>query len=195
MANDLNQSLFFNPMALWTDLGMRALDTTVSTTQEISDRVDRVTRAAANAQVPEPAVSISAVSDRSASAVSSGLEMAANLQRSTFDLMTRGWLQWISALGNLASLAVDLGPGRSSSRRNLALDATRAALLPFGGLPFGGAESLGAQAESKSSSHRQSGRREAREIGSMEHAHAAAEPKRRRTTARAKPKARRSRRT
>lgn len=191
MAKTTDTPSLWNPMAFLTDLGMRALDMTMSSSQSISEGVDRFARAGASVEAAESAAADSAVR-QSASAASSGVALAADLQRSTFDLMTRAWLQWMSALGSLASLGAGMA-GEGLGRNNLPLDAMRRSLAGWAGMPGTPARSGGA--------HDGSARRAARaEIGPMEHAHASAEPKRRRgstgtSRSRSSAKPRRSRST
>jgi hypothetical protein len=193
MANNLDPSNLWSPVALWTDLSLRALDMTMSSSQSLSEGVDRFARAGASVEATEVEASTGAVADRSASATSSGVALAADLQRSAFDQMMRGWVQWMSTLGNFASI----GAGfmlPSLSRRNPVLDMTRKALLQAGG-----GESPAMQGRAANSGRQQSGQRRQSRAGSesMEHAFASAEPKRRRSTgtsrSRSKSKTRRSR--
>ncbi|HWP10634.1 MAG TPA: hypothetical protein VNN06_02340 [Ramlibacter sp.] len=187
MANDFNPSDFFNPM-MWTDLGLRALDMTVSSTQDVSERVDRLTRA--GAEPAEDTASTSAdLATETVSVTSNGVALAADLQRTTFDMLTQAWVQWISTLGRLASLGTGLALGQGSNAGNIPLDAMRMVLLPTGR-----AGTATAPAQTGSSSRQQGGRqREARASRSMEHAIASAEPKRRRGASKPKAKVRRSR--
>jgi hypothetical protein len=173
MAYELNASNLLNPIVVWSDLGLRALDMTVSSTQNISERVDRLTRAGAGVELAEVTAPSSAVPVAPAFATPSGTALSADLQRSPLDLMMQGWMQgwlhWMSTLGTFASLAT--GPG----------------------LPFAAAEAAPRQARPASSSRQQSARHAAGGSRSMEHALASAEPKRRGRAARTKTKVRRSR--
>lgn len=191
MASNFDPSTLFNPVALWTDLGLRAIDMTVSSTQSISEGVDRFARAGASVEASEVAASSSAAARRSESITASGMALAADLQRSSFDLLMRGWVQWMATLGNLASLGAGIAAPALARGNLLSLESMRRTLLPAGGtrIPVAGAQT-------GTSSREESRRaRESRaERGSMEHALASsAEPKRRRSTSRNKPKARRSR--
>jgi hypothetical protein len=191
MANNFDPSSLWSPVALWTDLSLRALDMTMSSSQSLTEGVDRFARAGASVEVTEGEASTAAVSDRSAAVTSSGLALAVDLQRSVFDQMMRGWVQWMSTLGDFASLGAGLVLP-SLGRQNPALELTRKVLLAAG-------ESPATQARKGSSWRQPSGSRRASrsESESMEHAFASAEPKRRRSsgTSRSRPKskARRSR--
>lgn len=192
MANNPDPSNLWNPVALWTDIGLRALDMTVNSSQSISESVDRFTRAGASVEASEVAASSAAVPRQAASAASSGVALATDLQRSAFDLMVRGWVQSISALGDMVSLAASLVTP-SWTRGNLPLETMRRTLLPGS---WG--EMLPMPSGSGSSSRQQVGqRRQSRaETGPKEHAFASGEAKRRRSNAgtgrsRSRPKARR----
>ena len=101
----------FNPMMLWTDMGRRALEMTVSSSQNIGDS-NRET----NSQEPPPALP-----------VFPDLNLFLQMQRFTTELMTQGWQQWMNTLGSLASL----GAGRSfaeTARQNPMLNAMQEVL-------------------------------------------------------------------
>ncbi|HXE48847.1 MAG TPA: hypothetical protein VN663_10775 [Ramlibacter sp.] len=192
MAYELNASNLLNPMMVWSDLGLRALDMTVSSSQNISESVDRLTRAGASLEPVQDAASSSAVSRQSDFAIP-GVALSADLQRSALDLMMQGWMQgwtqWMSTLGTFASLAAR-GLGEGLKSRDDALGAMKAFL------PISGPDTPARVSHSASGSRQHGSRRDARaESGSMEHAFASAEPKRRRAGSRAKAKSRRSRST
>jgi hypothetical protein len=88
----------FNPMILWTDLGMRAWETTLSSSQNISDGVDRLSRANASPEASETAVApIETISEEPAPAWPAfpDLSLFWQMQRFTMELMTQGWQQWM----------------------------------------------------------------------------------------------------
>jgi hypothetical protein len=185
MAYELNASNLLNPMMVWSDLGMRALDMTLSSSQNITESVDRLTRA--SVEPVQDVVSTSMVSHQTDHDMPSAVALTTDLQRSTFDMMMQGWLQWMSTIGTFASIAAGLASNQNLKRQNDALGTMRKSLLPFTGAAT-------AATRSGSSSRQQSGRREARaESGSTEHAFASGEPKRRRSSGRSKSKSRRSR--
>jgi hypothetical protein len=187
MAYELNASNLLNPMMVWTDLGLRALDMTVSSTQNITESVDRLTRADASVEPVEDVASSSRVSRRSDFAIPSAVALSTDLQRATFDMMMQVWLQWMSTIGTFASTAASLGQSRSPKHQIDPLEAIRKSLLPFMG-----ADLAATPARTASSSRQRSGRHDAH--AEVEHAFASSEPKRRRSTGgRAKSKARRSR--
>jgi hypothetical protein len=181
-------SVLSNPMA-WADFSMRALEMTLSSSQDIGERMERLARAGASEEATEAVVHATAAPSRSPAEAASRVALASDLQRSTFDLMSQGWVQWMSMLGSFASMAAGLmfPPG----------GAQRLGLNPLALLPAGGAAARDALFAFGGSSRSQTGQqRESRaeRTSSAEHAHASAEPKRRRTTSRTKSKPRRSRR-
>ncbi|MCM2252941.1 MAG: hypothetical protein NDJ19_11330 [Ramlibacter sp.] len=93
----------FDPIAYWTDLGLRGLEMTLSSAQSIGEGVERLTRAGASAAASEQVESPAA---GAAHPAGSAFELAAQLQRTTFELMERVWQQWMSAFGTLSSLGV-----------------------------------------------------------------------------------------
>ena len=175
----------------WADFSLRALEMTLSSSQDIGERMERLTRAGASEEATETVVHAMhgpAALSQSPAAAASRVALASDLQRSTFDLMSQGWVQWMSMLGSFASLATGLAFGQGGSRPSLALN-------PLGLLTAGGAWAPETPSRSESSSRAQIGRRQGTDAQrrSAEHAHASAEPKRRRTSSRPKSKPRRSR--
>ena len=182
---NMNPSTLFNPMAFWTDVGLSALDTALSSTQNISDGVDRLTRVGARAEAADPAPAIrSAAHQGTDMPADFGLGLALRMQRTTLDLLGQAWQQWIGTLGTLASL----GAGRSFrdavERQNPWLNTLRESLA-------GEAEAAATRAGSPGSSRRQGGSSRERHVDDrvMEHAAATAEPKRPRRGGRVKSKA------
>jgi len=195
MAYELNASNLLNPMMVWSDLGLRALDMTLSSSQDIGENIERLTRASASASVEpvQDVVSRSTASHQSDFAIPSGVALSADLQRSALDLMMQGWMhgwtQWMSTLGSFASLAASLAPSRSRKSQSGVLGTMAKNLLPFADL-----DSSATRAHSSSRQH--GGQRDTKaRTASTEHAFASAEPHRRRGASRAKAKPRRSRGT
>ena len=107
MATNLDSPNLFNPLMIWADMGLRALEMTLSSSQNLGDRLDRLTRATANAEVQETAHLASAGgTDRSGLASNPGLALATQMQRAGLELMTQAWQQWMSTLGTLTALGV-----------------------------------------------------------------------------------------
>lgn len=185
MPKDLDTPNLFNPMLLWTDLGMRTLEMALSSSQNIGDGLDRLARAGASPEASEVVVTHSATDDQApVLAANPGLSFAAQMQRTTFDLMTQSWQQWMNAFAALASL----GAGRSF--RETALQNPLLHAMQEGLESASTGEIAMTRARTDRSSQPSTGRQRARHADASEHAFAAAEPKRRSRTARAKPKAR-----
>jgi hypothetical protein len=188
MATDLNRPNLFTPIMLWTDMGMRALEMTLSSSQNIGEGIDRLARASGNAGpdvVENAAEAVPRLQEQTgqnspALPLTSGLQLAMQMQRATLDLMTQGWQQWMNTLGTLASMGSGRGFGESDPGQNPWMNVMRE------GMRWGGLEQSGATEQSGSSARQQGGR--ARSADWVEHAAARAEPQRRSRAA--KPKAR-----
>jgi len=108
----------FNPMMLWTDMGRRALEMTVSSSQNIGDS-NRET----NSQEPPP--SLPEFPD---------LNLFLQMQRATIELMTQGWQQWMNAIGMFglrqgwASMLQSGGAFAETARQNPMLNAMQEVL-------------------------------------------------------------------
>jgi hypothetical protein len=176
----------FNPMMLWTDLGMRAWETTLSSSQNISDGIDRLSRAGASPEASETAVApIETISEEPAPALPAfpDLSLFWQMQRFTMELMTQGWQQWINTLGSLASL----GAGRSfaeTARQNPMLNAMQEVLLQR-------SDETDATHARPTAPRTSDGRKRERHTDDVEHAVAAAETKRRSRASRTKARSRR----
>jgi len=186
MAKDIETPNLFNPMMLWTDLGMRALEMTLSSSQNIGDGIDRLSRAGASPEATEAVVApIATISQEPAPALPSFLDpnFFLQMQRTTWDLMTQGWQQWMNTFGTLASL----GAGHSfaeTARQNPMLNAMQEMLLRSTD------ETAATRARSNVSPRSVVGMKRERHAGEIEHPSGAAEAKRRSRSGRAKPKAR-----
>jgi hypothetical protein len=176
----------FNPMMLWTDLGMRALEMTLSSSQNIGDGIDRLSRASASPEASETAVApIETISQESSPAfpVFPDLNLFLQMQRSILELMTQAWQQWMNTFATLASF----GAGRSfaeTARENPMLNAMQEILLR------NTEETAATRARQSASSGSPAGRKRERHADDIEHAFGAAETKRGGRASRAKPKAR-----
>ena len=191
MANDLlNPPNLFNPMMLWTDMGMRALEMTLSSSQNVSEGLDRLTRAGAStdvAEIPEvPHVPVEEMARPAWAAGSAGLQLAAQMQRTTFELMTQGWQQWMNAFGTLFSMGAGRSFGETVARQTPLLNVMRE------GLQWSTDQAAGSRPRAGGASRQQGGRQRESQGESREHASARADTKRRtRGAARtAKPKSR-----
>jgi hypothetical protein len=179
MPNKLDPSALLNPMT-WTDAGLRALEMAVSSTQNISEEVDRLARAGADAELVDVAASGTAAAVQPASRGSSWAAMAADLQRSSFEVMTQNWLQSVSAINNFLSLGARLPSTQGLSWQLLPWEAMRRILLPIN---WGNPAMLMNPASSQHDDD-VGGRQAQRGNGRAEHAHASAERGRHRSTSR-----------
>lgn len=165
-------------LQLWTDLGLRALESTVSTTQKMGDTLDRMTRANAGADLtdtaqPSASAETSGPDSAAGSPAGSTIALVGQLHRSAFDAMQQGWLQWMSTLGSLASVSAGSASPLSAAGDSAALQPQPARSVR---------QQSGNESESRAESR------------SVEHAHAAGEtPKRaRRAAAKRAPRPRHS---
>ena len=126
MVKDIETPNLFNPMMLWTDMGMRALEMTLSSSQNIGDGIDRLSRAGASpeasetavAPIEEPAPALPAFPD---------LNLFWQMQRATIELMTQGWQQWMNAIGMFGLLGGG-GAFAETARQNPMLNAMQEVL-------------------------------------------------------------------
>jgi len=102
----------FNPFALWADLGMRAAEMAVASTQNIAEGTDRVTRAAAGTEAEEIVDASSSPDSTAGGWPAPGLGGFADMQRLAWDLMAQNWLRWVSTAGNLMSASAGEGLAR-----------------------------------------------------------------------------------
>jgi hypothetical protein len=121
----------FNPMMLWADMSMRALESTLGSTQEIGDGVDRLIRADASPAANE-LDEAPAIADVPILTANPGLALAMQLQRSSFEMLAQGWRQWFQNVGTLASLGAGSTFGEAVARQNPRLNAMHEVLQTAG---------------------------------------------------------------
>lgn len=129
MDNDLSPASLFNPLVAWTDLGLRAAEMTMASSQNFSDAFDRMTRARASEQ--PSGSSAGSVAPRTVAlpvALPAALGQFGNLQRTLFELATENWIRWVSAVGTMASLPGAVGLARPVAGQNNPLEAMRTSL-------------------------------------------------------------------
>jgi uncharacterized lipoprotein NlpE involved in copper resistance len=132
MPYDRSTSNLFNPLFAWADLGMRAAEMTVASSQTLGDAFDRMTRAGASVDASEAGAASDAVPEVPRPALPSTLGQLGNLQRTFFELAAQGWVRWMSALGTFASLPAGVGLARTVSSPVNPLEAVRGSLRPAG---------------------------------------------------------------
>jgi hypothetical protein len=181
MTDKLHPSILSNPMVLMADLGLRALDLTVSSSQNLCDGVDRLTRATASRPpTPRGNASTFVAPDTTAKPVTPSLPAAGPMKSPTLDLVTQGWLQWIAAMGAVASLGAGRG-FRAATTDAVAPAVTGGLMRPISTQP--------AASAAKNPAAGKSARRGTRDVNlsTAEHALATGEPRQRR--GRRRPKA------
>jgi hypothetical protein len=132
MAYDRSTLNLFNPFLAWADLGMRAAEMTVASSQNIGDAVDRITRAGASVDAPQAGAPIDSLPRAPRAALPATLSQLGDLQRTLFELATQGWVRWMSGLGTLASLPAGVRMARSVAGQDNPLEAVRSSLRPAG---------------------------------------------------------------
>lgn len=110
MTNEPVEGNLFNPFMLWTDWGMRAAEAAMASTQNMTEGADRLTRAAASAEVQDAGWGTTAPDAAWAPA---GLSSMVEMQRMVWELTTRSWTQWMTMTGNLMSAGAGVGLARS----------------------------------------------------------------------------------
>lgn len=125
MTNEPDARDLFNPFMLWTDLGMRAAEVAVASTQNMTEGADRLTRAAASAEAAEADDDASSDGDNTNTWASASLGGMADMQRVMWDLTTRSWMQWMSMAGNLMSAGAGVGLARKVAHQRNPLEVVR----------------------------------------------------------------------
>jgi hypothetical protein len=97
----------FNPFTLWTDLGMRAAEMAVASTQNLTEGADRVTRAVAGTEAEE--IATQAPDTPAGGWPAANLASFAEMQRAAWDLMAQSWLRWMSTANSLMSASAGQG--------------------------------------------------------------------------------------
>jgi hypothetical protein len=123
-------SKLFNPFLAWADLGLRAAEMTLASSQNIGDAVDRITRAGAGVQPEEIIAQPSAPPRPRRAAPPAAFADVTSLQRTMFELFTENWVRWMSAWGTLAALPAGVGLARTVAKRGNPLEAVRSSLRP-----------------------------------------------------------------
>ena len=125
MTNEPANSNLLNPFLLWTDLGMRAAEAAVASTQNMTDGADRLTRAAASAEAADATDEDSDTGEISSTWASASLNGMADMQRMMWDLTTRSWMQWMSMAGNMMSAGAGVGLARKVAHQRNPLEVVR----------------------------------------------------------------------
>ncbi|HSV45493.1 MAG TPA: hypothetical protein VLJ58_06850 [Ramlibacter sp.] len=118
MANDEFRPDMFNPLLLWTDLGLRAIDMTVTSFQNMSETADRLTRGVGDhaGAGDEASASAIVVDTKNAAALPAGIAGFESLQRSIFELASQAWVFWLSSFGAMALPGAKAALGETLAR-------------------------------------------------------------------------------
>ena len=123
-------SNLFNPFVLWTDLGMRAAEAMVESTQNLTDGADRLTRAVASADSAGAVDTTVRAHEHARATPSADLGGIEELQRTVWELMTHNWLAWISAVSQLMSAGAGVRLAHKVAGQDNPLEAARDSLRP-----------------------------------------------------------------
>lgn len=98
MASNFLSNVPFNPLMLpWTDLGLRTLEAMVSTSQQMSEQVDRMTRATAGEATEEL---VEEVEETTQPLAASTLAAMGQMQAAGFQWAMQAWQQWFNAFAS-----------------------------------------------------------------------------------------------
>lgn len=131
----------FNPFLLWADLGMRAAELAVASTQNITEGADRLTRAGASAGTAETDEGHRTASRTAGDTGTSAnellpwpfnLDSITSMQRLAWDLMAQNWTRWTSTVSNLLAASSGASLGSKVAGQRNPLEAVRDSLRPTG---------------------------------------------------------------
>ncbi|MDP3858455.1 MAG: hypothetical protein Q8Q73_11925 [Stagnimonas sp.] len=125
MTNEPETRDLFNPFVLWTDLGMRAAEAALASTQTMTEGADRLTRAVAGAEAAEAKEPASAGGDYANAWTTGGMDGIASMQRLMWDMTARNWVRWMSAVGNFMSAGAGVGLARKAAGQDNPLATVR----------------------------------------------------------------------
>ncbi|HWI78670.1 MAG TPA: polyhydroxyalkanoate granule-associated phasin [Ramlibacter sp.] len=108
----------FDPFTLWADLALRTTEMLVASSQVIGTRVGQMARAGANPSPRDVKEFTLMGSEKVKAATQSGMAVAAGLQSANYQLMARGWQQWVANLAALGALASSRTMGEALSRQS-----------------------------------------------------------------------------
>jgi hypothetical protein len=180
MPSNFLSNVPFNPLMLpWTDLGLRTLEAMVATGQQVSEQVDRMTRATAGEPTEELTEELTEVTRETTQPLAaSALATISQMQAAGFQWAMQAWQQWFNAFASFNPMRL----GRSADEA----EPTQPSL-------FNAMLSPLASVTPPKVSHARANRpaRAARETMGLEHA--AAESGKRRSSNRSKPRSGNSR--
>lgn len=102
MASNFLSNPPFNPLMLpWTDLGLRTLEAMLATSQQMSEQVDRMTRATAGEPTEEL---VEEVEETTQPLAASTLATLGQMQAASFQWAMQAWQQWFSMFASFNPL-------------------------------------------------------------------------------------------
>jgi hypothetical protein len=105
MSSNALRPALFAPFMLWADLGLRTAEMLVASGQVIGTRVGRISRAGANPSARDIKEFTLMGSEKVKAATQSATAIATRVQSANYQLIARGWQQWLANLGAMSSLA------------------------------------------------------------------------------------------
>jgi hypothetical protein len=118
MRSNSSSLALFAPFMLWADLALRTTEMLLASGQVIGTRVGRIARAGANPSARDTKEFTLMGSEKVKAATQSGLAVVAQLQSANYQLMARGWQQWLASLGAMTALASSRSFSEAVSRQH-----------------------------------------------------------------------------
>jgi hypothetical protein len=118
MPLNASRPALFDPFMLWTDVALKTTEMLLASGQVIGTRLGRITQAGANPSVRDIKEFTLMGSEKVAAGTQSALAVATRLQSANYQLMARGWQQWLGNLGAMSALASSRTFGETLSRQS-----------------------------------------------------------------------------
>jgi hypothetical protein len=118
MRSNSSSLALFAPFMLWADLALRTTEMLLASGQVIGTRVGRIARAGAHPSARDTKEFTLMGSEKVKAATQSGLAVVAQLQSANYQLMARGWQQWLASLGAMTALASSRSFSEAVSRQH-----------------------------------------------------------------------------
>ena len=118
MSSNPLRPAFFDPFTLWADLAVRTTEMLVASSQVIGSRLGQIAQAGANPSAHDIEEFTLMGSEKVKAATQSGVAIATRLQSANYQLMARGWQQWVANLAAMSALASSRTFGEALSRQS-----------------------------------------------------------------------------
>ena len=118
MSRNAFRPALFDPFTLWADLALRTTEMLVASSQVIGTRIGQIARAGANPSARDIKEFTLMGSEKLKAATQSSLAIATRLQSANYQLMARGWQQWVANLAAMGALASSRTFGEALSRQS-----------------------------------------------------------------------------